>query len=369
MTAASQQRCRVCDGPSREHWRSGLPVCVTSSGIRVDRPAAVSRCDRCGLIQKSESELLTDYSVYELFDNNPVADKLIRKTGLAVRTRSEFIADLTVDRMPRTSNRVLEVGCHRGAFLSALRKRDQTIDAYGFDIDPRYARFIEPICGVGRYHHGELGDVAGPFDACVLIHSFEHIPNPIQVLRTIRENLSPAGVLVIVVPDIRANPSDAYTCDHTGHYTRDTLHETLSLAGFTGSVDDTEISNELVAVATPMENPTPTPTPTATFEALFLQTLLRFESGVKAFPLISGYVFGTTVVGSLLAAYLDNHVIGFTDESEFRIGRQFLGKPVVSPTALSGQHVFLGAAESVAEQVEPRFRSLGLITHNPWKLG
>src|SRR5262249_14243792 len=235
------------DSPVKVLFTSTLPISVSSACRPVPRSAQVAQCPRCGLLQKTDQSLLADYRHYDQYDNDPACDKIVRRPGQPDRTRSELVADLLIARSGgNRPRRILDVGCHRGAFLAALRARAPEIELHGFDLDPDYARWIEPICGRGRYHSGALSAVPGGFDACVLIHTLEHVPRPRETLRTVRQLLSTAGLLIVVVPNVAASQSDFYLIDHCSHYTLEVLHHLVGLAGFSGAGDPDVIGIELV---------------------------------------------------------------------------------------------------------------------------
>jgi SAM-dependent methyltransferase len=321
-------------------------------------------------MQKTDADLSAHYLQYELFDNDPRADKIVRSAGKPDRTRGQFAADLLLEHLgPRPNARVLEIGCHRGAFLSALRSRGPDLQLEGCDLDPSYARWIEPVCGPGNYHHEGLDRLAGPFDACVLIHTLEHIPQPLETLHTVRRLLAPDGMLLIVVPDVLANPFDVLVIDHTCHFDADQLRGTLRRAGFTGTVDPDLITNELVAVARPAGEAVALPERPAPWPADGFRSLRRFERGLANLPAGDYHILGTAVVGVLVAGILGDRCIGFVDEAPFRIGQTFLGRTVRAPQALAaGEPVILGVAERLAGPVTVRLTGLGLRVINPWEL-
>lgn len=362
-------KCRVCGESLRDTFRSKLPISVSSACFPVQRPSHIVQCTGCSLFQKTDEALVADYLHYQVFDNDPLADKMLFKTGQPDRTRSQLVADLLLARLgPQRPARVLEIGCQRGAFLSAMKAKAPELELHGYDLDPSYAEIIEPICGPGRYHSNDLADVRGPFDACVLIHTLEHIPYPGKTLEIVHRLLVPGGLLVIVVPDVLASPLDFYVIDHTCHFVAPVLERTLLRAGFEGRPATDVIANEMIAMATARDFTLCPGTPLEEFEGPILSLLHRLENCLQRLPKGPSLVFGTAVIGVLVSGILGDDCIGFVDESPFQVGKEFLGRCIRSPSELRGERVVLGVAESLAPAVSLRLRELGCQVVNPWTL-
>ncbi len=93
--------------------------------------------------------------------------------------------------------RILDVGCGSGSLVKRLRR-------LGF----RRAIGVDPYVPAPVVHEGEtmvykveLSSMEGPFDLVMFHHSFEHLPNPVEILNWCRRNLVPAsGTCVLRVP-------------------------------------------------------------------------------------------------------------------------------------------------------------------------
>ncbi len=99
-------------------------------------------------------------------------------------------------RLNRKS-RILDVGCGAGSLLYEMK------ELFNFDtlvgIDP----FIESD---RHYENGvkviktSLDDLNNQFDVIMLHHSFEHMPDPLNVFMKLRELISPKGHILIRIP-------------------------------------------------------------------------------------------------------------------------------------------------------------------------
>jgi SAM-dependent methyltransferase len=100
-------------------------------------------------------------------------------------------------------NRLLDVGCSSGVFLT--RMRDLGWKVQGVDPDPVAAARAEAR-GISVFV-GELraaGFSAGAFDAITLNHVIEHALDPVGLLRECWRILAPGGQLVVITPNTQS---------------------------------------------------------------------------------------------------------------------------------------------------------------------
>ena len=145
--------------------------------------------------------------------------------------------------------RALELGCYKGEFTKKLCSHfdDITVVEGAADLIAearanvgRNVRFLE-----GRFETIELDE---KFDAIFLMHTLEHLDDPIPVLQRINRWLSPEGTLFLVVPNANApsrqiavkmgliSHNSAVTPGETAHghrctYTLDTLERDARMGG------------------------------------------------------------------------------------------------------------------------------------------
>ena len=97
---------------------------------------------------------------------------------------------------PTKEARILDVGCGRGNLLMDLAW-------LGFKnltgADPFIERDLVYENGVKIFKR-QLGELKDQYDLIMLHHSFEHVPNPAEVMRQIGERLAPGGQAIIGIP-------------------------------------------------------------------------------------------------------------------------------------------------------------------------
>jgi SAM-dependent methyltransferase len=106
------------------------------------------------------------------------------------------------DRIPRSSQRVLDIGCGDGALGQALKARQQ-VTVTGVTFSPEEAsiaaaKLDRVVCA--DLETAELRHL-GTFDCVVASHVLEHVRDPAAVLSRAKETLEPGGVLLIALPN------------------------------------------------------------------------------------------------------------------------------------------------------------------------
>lgn len=128
---------------------------------------------------------------------------------------------------------LLDFGCGGGALLDLLPGSTKV----GVEINP-VARQAANERGLDVVPSLDNLSAEARFSRVISNHALEHIPNPLDALRHLREVLEPDGKLVIMVPldDWRASSQRTYTEDDPNHHlyawTPQSLGNLLSEAGF-----------------------------------------------------------------------------------------------------------------------------------------
>ena len=133
--------------------------------------------------------------------------------------------------------RLLDVGCGRGFFLSALGPQ---WERHGVEVSSVGA---ESARAFAKVHLGELKDAAYPdayFDAVMCHHVIEHVPDPQAFFTEIRRVLRPGGDLVLATPDFDSGCARRFgeryrllhDRTHTSLFTLDSLRRFVRDHGF-----------------------------------------------------------------------------------------------------------------------------------------
>lgn len=106
--------------------------------------------------------------------------------------------------IPITACRVLDVGCHTGAFGEALKK-SRKIEVWGVEPNATAAEKARLILDnvINGFFCSEIDLPNFHFDGIVMNDVLEHIPDPWEALELAKSKLSPDGRIIISLPNIR----------------------------------------------------------------------------------------------------------------------------------------------------------------------
>ena len=140
-------------------------------------------------------------------------------TGEKFRPSVEFLVRILAARQARfitrqipAGGRVLDVGCGRGTLLDTLAR--QGYEAHGFELSADAAKGLNPKIELRT--GPDLRAANYPerwFDAVVIWHVLEHLPEPRAVIEEAHRILKPGGLLVVAVPNYSSWQSRWAECD------------------------------------------------------------------------------------------------------------------------------------------------------------
>ena len=202
----------------------------------------IQQCGSCGLAMTKPIPLSDAMGRYypEEYYGNPAQRRF---PGLVeiIQGRLYFYRAWRIGRTVKSSSRrVLDIGCGKGFLLEAFRHQGWTVQ--GVELSDHSARHAREILGMDVYV-GALPDRAMAdkrFDAAVLWHVLEHVPDPARLLGEVYDLLNLGGLFLVSVPDFgcpeaRLTRSGWFHLDvprHLVHFTHGTLSTLLKETGF-----------------------------------------------------------------------------------------------------------------------------------------
>lgn len=207
--------------------RSACPVCgsthfdadARSQGVLdLAAPFGVAQCSRCGMRWLDPSPTPEEYdrlydavyfddavepgSIEPWMRDYPRPPESARRYSDESRSLREAHNATMLSRLgaPRASaNRLLEVGCGHGEFLTAARSAGWDVQG----VEPSAKAAQSAIESGLNVFHGNLESFSSDtaFDAIYLSHVFEHLPDPTGALQSLLGMLGEGGQLLVVVPN------------------------------------------------------------------------------------------------------------------------------------------------------------------------
>ena len=376
--------CKVCGIARLEEVKeyADLPR-VTSDCKPWPAGGRLSICMSCGAAQKIADEhwlaeaaaIYRDYEIYH--QSAGVEQGIFDPTSGASVTRSRRLADFLDDRLGLpTVGSVLDVGCGSGATLAAFSEVKNNWALYGYDLDDRRLGRLKTLANFRTLYTGDLSQISGEFSIATLVHATEHLPDPLGILCALRPRLGAEGRLFIQVPDYCVNPFDLTVADHLLHFSLDTLVRLVEAAGFAVEIaSDTVIVKELTVVAKPKPANANKPYHAAMIEPSFrnrlvvselawLQSVIAEAERVAALGPLG--IFGTSVAAAWIFGAVGDKIRFFVDEDPSRIGRQFMGRPILTVSEIPHDaQIYIPLAPVVAQNIKYRHRDLPVAFHLP----
>ena len=225
-------RCWICGGGLRLAKRGNLPDDLRPDAMRITDAhygvtADIFRCEKCGFLECPNLEnVLNLYA--EMSDEGYEETRETR--ARQARTLLKIISGY------KKGGRLLDVGAGSGILVEEAR-------LLGFD-----ASGIEPSGPLQKtaverglpVKHGVLphSDITGAFDIVTLFDVIEHVSDPIQLLRELKNAMAPDGICAIATPDLNSIAARLmgwkwwhFRVAHIGYFNASTLNLALESAG------------------------------------------------------------------------------------------------------------------------------------------
>ena len=198
-------------------------------------------CSNCGLIYQTprmtgpELEDFYQAEYREIYQGSqgPCERDLIVQKARADRLVN-FLKQIGIDKV----NRFADIGSSSGLLMEKVQKA-YNCQVVGFEPGAAYREFAQSK-GFTVYDSLVQGKEAEEqrFDLVSMIHVLEHIPDPVDYLKGLRENhLTHDAILLIEVPNLYAH--DCFEVAHLTSFSRQTLIQVMNKAGFRTRIIET----------------------------------------------------------------------------------------------------------------------------------
>ncbi len=225
--------CQLCDA------QDATPFFASGRDEPQADGADLLRCRRCGLVYAARLPAVE--TLAQQYDASYYAEVLGStctegNTTSVARYFDTLLKQIEAHRSPA---RLLDLGCATGDFLVAAQKRGWSVT--GLEVSP-YAADQARQRGLAVLT-GSLETVSPALDqyeVVTLWEVIEHLPDPLGELRRIRRLLAPGGLLAVSTPNVYGLSTSLFgrrsvifkPSEHLFYFSRQTLLQTLSAAGF-----------------------------------------------------------------------------------------------------------------------------------------
>ena len=161
----------------------------------------IVRCAACGFAQPEALPTLPNY--FDRMYDQHWSEEWVEQEFNAQYKDFIFrgiLAELERRRAPGASRRLLDVGAHAGRFMSMAAQAGWDVE--GIELNPRTAACAAKRTGrpVHRVNAHTLAGGSTRYAAITLTDVLEHIPQPVDLLRTLSQLLEPRGTMAVKVP-------------------------------------------------------------------------------------------------------------------------------------------------------------------------
>jgi SAM-dependent methyltransferase len=350
---------------------------VTSDSKPFPSGGRLAVCQACGMVQKlPDAQWLAEigeiYRDYEMYHQSAANDQAVfdpvsgRPMG-----RCEVLAQRLLEPgLLPASGSLLDVGAGSGAMLAAFAAASPGWRLFGLDLDNRKEAALKSIPRFERLFTTAPEQVSQQFELVTLIHSLEHFPDPVAMLRSLHGLIARGGRLFVQVNNAERTPFDLVVADHLCHFTPRSLACLVARSGLGADGVRTDWVNKelsLLAAAAPQaaspqcENAAAATARTRR-DVGWLSGMLDHARAKSARAGRGRFgMFGTSVAATWLASGLGEAIDFFVDEDPARRGRSHLGRPILAPDQVAaGATVYLAFIGDIAERIAQRLGHLAL---------
>lgn len=334
---------------------------------------SIGVCGACGFVRKpvdedfiAQSRQIYDaYAVYHQGDGQE-QQVFDQQSGISQDRSRRLLERILNDTKLKSEGRLLDIGCGNGNLLKSFATLMPHWKMCGSELDTRNKQTIESIENVEAFYSCDIDGIPGSYDLISMVHCLEHIHNPVEFVRKLRQKLSPDGLVIIETPDFENNPFDLVIADHCNHFDAHSLRQVFNASGFEIiTLTNEYVPREFTLVARvrgetdAMNAPNRSAKDISSVQALlerqlnWLTTVKNKASEIAQAECMG--VFGTSVAGTWLWSELADSIRFFVDEDTHRAGRTHMDKDVYLPAdAPAESNVFVALPTTIANKIYRR---------------
>ena len=193
-------------------------------------------CNSCGLVQQSKAQSSNDivayYSDHYRLEykgtKSPKTKHIVRAATVAQDRLKLLVSVFKTRRQSNMAPVLLDVGAGGGEFVYSAQSLG--FKASGIEPNIGYSEFARAQYGI-EIRTQALEDLPPDhYDCITLFHVLEHLPDPLNAIKTLYSALKHDGILMIEVPNLEqkdASPSNIFFKAHLFYFSQPTLMAAL----------------------------------------------------------------------------------------------------------------------------------------------
>ena len=174
------------------------------------------------------NERMTDEEQHEYYKSGAyrakTGEKISDERELSMQQKRAGIVTRMISPFKIRSH--LDIGCSSGELIKSVAEgKGKSFRSAGVDLDPTWTGGVANL-------YSTIDEVRGKYDLITMIHILEHLNKPKEMLRKVKDRLSPGGVLLIEVPNRRAYLAAYAIPNHVVAYDLVSLGKLVVNSGF-----------------------------------------------------------------------------------------------------------------------------------------
>jgi len=195
-------------------------------------------CGFCGLMKTDFPEgkdIGPYYQSEDYISHTSRPTGLVQRLYLLVRDHTLNIKFRLLRSLDPPTTSIADIGCGTGDFLKRMNKGGWEISGVEPSDNARAIAERKTGSTIGK----DLRALSSTVGIVTMWHVLEHLPDPAESIRKLKENLQPGGTMVIAVPNYRSEDGQYYqehwagldVPRHLWHFTRQSMSLLANKAG------------------------------------------------------------------------------------------------------------------------------------------
>ncbi|MGB0680642.1 MAG: class I SAM-dependent methyltransferase, partial [Polyangiales bacterium] len=231
------QCCWVCGSQRLSLWKERnaagqlRPEDFQITDKRYGVTLQLHRCEDCGFIQSTESDVDELVALYEQLEDDSYTE-----TEEARRLQMGWLLQQLQRRYPAARS-LLDIGAANGLLVGEA----QALGFSAVGVEPSASLASQAQAWGLQVHQGTLESAKlppGQYDVVSLVDVIEHVKQPVGLLEQAAQRLAPGGVMMVVTPDIASLAAKLLRhrwwhlrIAHVGYFSPSTMEKAASRAG------------------------------------------------------------------------------------------------------------------------------------------